>query len=152
MKRNEFIALFILVIISSCYSFVMPTGTVENVDLNKSININVSGLVSTSLTFDELPKVKDVFKQLNIENKYNFDDEMLLSPDSELYIPKNNNLISLNKASYEDFLTIKGIGPVMASKIVEYQETNGFKTIEDLMNISGIGYKKYTKFREYVML
>lgn len=152
MKKSEFIALLILVVISSCYSFVMPNGTVENIAIDKSININISGLINTSLTFDELPKIKDVFKELKIENKYSFDNELLLSPDSELYIPKNNNLISLNKAKYDDFLKIKGIGPVMASKIIEYQETTGYKTIEDLMNISGIGYKKYIKFREYVML
>lgn len=48
--------------------------------------------------------------------------------------------IDLNTANQTELETISGVGPVMASRILEYRETNGnFKSISDLDAISGIG-------------
>ena len=53
--------------------------------------------------------------------------------------------INLNSATESELQTIPGIGPSKALAILEYRDTNGsFKTIEDLMEISGIG-KKHLK-------
>jgi competence protein ComEA len=50
------------------------------------------------------------------------------------------SLIDLNAASVDVLVTLPGIGPVKAQAIVEYRQENGpFKSIEEIMNVSGIG-------------
>ena len=53
-------------------------------------------------------------------------------------------VININTASVEQLDTLKGIGPVLAERIVEYRETKGpFKTIEDITKVRGIGAGVY---------
>ncbi|MED4204481.1 helix-hairpin-helix domain-containing protein [Neobacillus mesonae] len=59
--------------------------------------------------------------------------------------------INLNKADTAELQTIPGIGPAKAAAIIDYRETSGgFKTIEDLKNISGIGDKTFEKLKDLV--
>ncbi len=59
--------------------------------------------------------------------------------------------INLNGASLEDLVTIPQIGETLARRILEYRKNNnGFKNIMELLNIKGIGYKKYEKIKEYL--
>lgn len=44
---------------------------------------------------------------------------------------------------------VRGIGPAMAGKIVDYRRENGkFNSIEDLKNISGIGEKIFENLKD----
>ncbi|MGL4655389.1 MAG: helix-hairpin-helix domain-containing protein [Sarcina sp.] len=57
--------------------------------------------------------------------------------------------VNLNTASLEELQTLTGIGAAKANAIIEYRETSGgFKTIEDIKNISGIGEKTFEKIRD----
>lgn len=48
--------------------------------------------------------------------------------------------ININSADAETLETLPGVGPVLASKIITYRESNGpFTTPQDLDNVSGIG-------------
>jgi len=51
--------------------------------------------------------------------------------------------LDINKAGVEEFSSIKGIGDKKAKAIVEYRKSLGgkFKSIEDLLNVKGIGKK-----------
>lgn len=51
--------------------------------------------------------------------------------------------IAVNRASAEDLQRIKGVGPVLAKKIVEYRDRHGpLKGAKDLDEVPGIGKKK----------
>lgn len=66
---------------------------------------------------------------------------------------QNITIININTASEEDFAKLPGVGPSLAKKIVEYRVKNGdFKTLEQLLDISGIGQAKYEQLKEYIML
>ncbi|MFQ5788569.1 MAG: ComEA family DNA-binding protein [Thermodesulfobacteriota bacterium] len=59
--------------------------------------------------------------------------------------------ININTASVEQLAELPGVGEATANKIVEYRKQNGgFKTIDDLLNVKGIGEKKYEKMKNLI--
>lgn len=152
MKKHELVILLLLLIISTIYSFVLPEIEVKQIKNDPKIKIVVEGKYNQTLTFDKAPTVEAVFKQLNVENVYGFDNKTILMTRTFFYIPEGINLISLNNGTKEQLMTIKGIGPKIADKIIEYRQKTPFCTIEDITNISGIGEKTYLRIRSLVCL
>ncbi|WP_374965853.1 helix-hairpin-helix domain-containing protein [Lysinibacillus sp. RS5] len=59
--------------------------------------------------------------------------------------------VNLNKADEAALTTLSGIGPSKAQSIISYREENGgFKTIEDLKKVTGIGEKTYEKLKDSI--
>jgi competence protein ComEA len=59
--------------------------------------------------------------------------------------------VEINTASQKQLETLPGIGPALAKRIIEYRTENGkFKRIEELMNVKGIGEKKFLKLKDSV--
>ncbi len=64
---------------------------------------------------------------------------------------KGSELININTCSYEDLLSLNGIGPVKAQAIIEYRSANGgFSSIEEITNVSGIGEKTFESIRSFI--
>ncbi|HEM6237816.1 TPA: helix-hairpin-helix domain-containing protein [Streptococcus suis] len=64
---------------------------------------------------------------------------------------KSTSLVNLNTATEADLQTISGIGSKRAADIIAYREANGgFKSVDDLNNVSGIGDKTMESIRPYV--
>jgi len=64
-----------------------------------------------------------------------------------------HNKININKATQTELETIPGVGPSTALKIINYREEIGkFSSIEDLKNVSGIGYAKFEKMKDYISI
>ncbi len=59
--------------------------------------------------------------------------------------------INLNAATVDQLETLPGIGRKVAERIVEYRtKSGGFKRVEDLMNVKGIGEKSFLKLKPLV--
>ena len=62
-------------------------------------------------------------------------------------------LVNLNSASAAELQALPNIGPATAARIIEYrQKSGGFKKVEDLMNIKGIGEKSFLKLQPLVTI
>lgn len=120
----------------------------NNVD--KKIDVKVNDYeysVPVGTTYKELKDEYDLDASSNVA------DEAILYENQEVDINDNTGKISINKATYEELITLPGIGPKTAERIIEYRDTYGpFWTLEDIKNVKGIGDKKYAKLKEYITI
>jgi len=59
--------------------------------------------------------------------------------------------VSLGGATAEQLETLDGVGPATAAKILAYRtEHGGFRSVDDLANVPGIGPKKLAAIKPHV--
>ncbi len=67
--------------------------------------------------------------------------------------PTSTGLVSLNSATKAELDSLPGVGPVTADKILQYrQEHGGFRSVDELLAVKGIGPKKLEALRSRVQL
>ncbi len=60
-------------------------------------------------------------------------------------------LININTANAEELDTLEGIGAKTAKAIIRHRELNGgFKTVNELCEVSGIGISTLDKIKQYI--
>lgn len=89
----------------------------------------------------------DVVNTNGIEEKENKTED-----NNENAEEKQENLVSINKATKEELMTLPGVGESKAKSIIEYREKNKFEKLEDIMNVSGIGESAYSKIKDLIKL
>ena len=94
-----------------------------------------------------IPKVGEETKDTVVnDNEYRNENNTLNEPESN-----NDNKININTADLSELDSLPGFGQVIAQKIIEYrQEHTKFNSIEELMNIKGIGEKKFNNVKDYI--
>ncbi|MDD5212564.1 MAG: helix-hairpin-helix domain-containing protein [Sulfuricurvum sp.] len=61
--------------------------------------------------------------------------------------------INVNRANSAQLQTLNGIGPTKAQEIINYRKSHGgFKTVEELVNVKGIGPKTLMKMKSQVAI
>jgi len=61
------------------------------------------------------------------------------------------SIININNATKDELIKVNGIGEATADKIIKYRQEHGkFEKTEDIMNVKGIGSKKYRKIKKYI--
>lgn len=62
-------------------------------------------------------------------------------------------LININTASLSELDSLPGIGPAYAQRIIDYRENHGgFKSVEEIKNVSGIGTKTFEKIKDKITI
>lgn len=90
---------------------------------------------------------------------------LIIEDGAQIYIPSvsedggveasspEDGLISINKGTQEDLLTLPGIGESKARDIIAYREDNGgFKELTDLMMVPGIKEGTFNKIKDKIKL
>ena len=73
--------------------------------------------------------------------------------ENDQTIPQNIGLVSINSATIVELTSLPGIGESYAQRIIEYRETNGdFTSVDDLVNVRGIGERTLEKLKPFIKL
>lgn len=60
-------------------------------------------------------------------------------------------LVNVNTADSTELESLPGIGPALAGRIIDHRTANGpFATVDDLLDVSGIGPKTLERLRPYI--
>lgn len=63
----------------------------------------------------------------------------------------NSGLVDINQADMAGLTTLSGVGPATAEAIIAWRDTHGaFATVEQLMEVKGIGPAKFEALRDHV--
>ena len=114
-------------------------GLTKNADINK---INLAQIVLDGQKIN-IPNINDT-ENGNI-NEYV--EEIIQNSNI------NSKLININTATQTELETLTGIGPSTALNIIKYRkEKGGFKNIEEIKNVEGIGEAKYNKIKNSISI
>lgn len=86
----------------------------------------------------------------SIQNAGSLNDSIRLKSGSGETDPEEIE-IDINKATKEELMDLPGIGESIALRIIEYREKQGMiKSTDELMNVSGIGRKKFGVIKNHI--
>ena len=146
IKKYLLLCIFILILIYSIFSNFFVSKSIDDKKIKVKVN-DQEYSVDFGTTYKELKEEYDLDASSNVA------DEAILYENQEVDINDNTGKISINKATYEELITLPGIGPKTAEKIIEYRNTYGpFWSLEDIKKVKGIGDKKYAKLKEYITI
>ena len=73
--------------------------------------------------------------------------------ETNIEIEEGPKIVSLNNGTLSDFESLSGIGSAKAEAIIAYREEHGgFTSIEEIMEVKGIGEKIFEKIKDYLTL
>ncbi len=154
---RKLILLVLLAILCICNSV-----SLSSMDLSedRTIDVEIRGEVEKEGVYEMKlgDRIEDVFNLAGLKENADissFSLQKQLSDNEMIVIPakKEERLISINSAGVEELCRLPGIGPAIADRIIEYRKQNaGFKTLEDIMNVKGIGKATYEKIKGYIAL
>lgn len=102
-------------------------------NINRAKEINNHDLII-------IRNINDVNMETEIEN-------------NEVSEERDDGKISINNSDISKLKEIPGVGEVKANSIILYREkNNGFKSIEELKNVDGIGEKTFEKIKDSIKL
>ena len=122
--------------------------------------IDMVGGVTEEADLSRINRAEELLNhELIIIGNINDETESSVVQNNSTYSSNGNNsdkvstLININTADLEQLKEITGIGNIKAQSIIDYREANGgFKSLEELKNVDGIGDKTFEKIKEQITL
>lgn len=136
---------------------------------NKTNHVNKSSKVNTNTSISNEANEKNMKPEYNIDVALENNESVIEKEENkttEVVKPNDNNdvvindegastnkLVNINTAGVKELSTLTGIGKAKAQKIIDYREANrGFKSIDEIMKVKGIGKATYEKFKANITI
>lgn len=152
----------LLMILSVISLILFETVDIRSDDIKEEVllKVEVKGEVENPGVFymEKDSCIADVLEQAGLKENADLSGIPLqqeLFHTQILVIPeiRETRLISINSAPIEELILLPGIGTALAERIIAYREEHGgFRTMEELMKVSGIGQVKYERIKEFISL
>ncbi|MDU4750099.1 MAG: helix-hairpin-helix domain-containing protein [Clostridium butyricum] len=128
---------------------------VYTIDENSIINdlIDLAGGVTENADLSNINRAKKLqnHEMIYIADKNDSNNDYPQATNMENGSMDNEILVDINTATTDKLKTLNGIGDSKAKSIIEYREQNGgFKNIEEIKNVTGIGDKMFEKIKESI--
>ena len=122
---------------------IKKSATTDNINLSKKIYDQMVIIVSP----------KNSLKSSTSSSKNNLNNDAdLITNESKTSENITNKLININTATIEELMTLNSIGRAKAEAIVSYRKTNKFNSIDEIMNVSGIGETLFEKIKDSILV
>ena len=126
---------------------------IETINLSKKVYDEMVIIISSN---EEISDLKNQGTSIKYIEK-DFICPRLINDSCITVTPSQDDInlstkISINNATLEELITLPGIGEAKARDIIEYRKKNKFKTLEEIMNIKGIGKSIYEKIKDKISL
>lgn len=134
---------------------------------NKTNSVNKSSSTNKNTSVSNKTDRENIVPEYNIDNSLKNNESVIEKSESKVVdeIKSNdnnsadnkntlvNNLVNINTAGIKELSTLTGIGEAKAQKIIDYREANGgFKSIDEIMKVKGIGKATYEKFKANITI
>lgn len=133
--------------------------------VKKPNNVNKSSSTNKNTSFSNKTNEKNIVPEYNIDSSLENNESVIKKSESKVVdeIKSNENndnkntlinkLVNINTAGIKELSTLTGIGEAKAQKIIDYREANGgFKSIDEIMKVKGIGKATYEKFKANITI
>ena len=131
----------------------------------KASSVNKPNNVNKNTSFSNKTNEKNIVPEYNIDSSLENNESVIEKSESKVVdeIKSNDNndnkntlinkLVNINTAGIKELSTLTGIGEAKAQKIIDYREANGgFKSIDEIMKVKGIGKATYEKFKANITI
>ena len=180
-KRSLLAISAVILVLSGAYVLrpssvqqIEPPPALETQAISAQITVDVAGAVTSpgvyllpanSRVVDAIKAAGEILKgadtsDLNLARIMKDGEQIYVYPKTTSFTRSNGKArtatvrrgpIPINRATAKELETLDGIGPVLASRIIAYRNTNGpFAALEDLLKVSGIGAAKFAQFKEKI--
>lgn len=133
-----------------CELMEIAGGATENADLEK---LNLAAILTDGTTID-IPAIgseKAVDPMIAMTNQSIYEPGEKPAQTSTVSEKITSGTININTASASQLMRLPGVGQATADKIINYRASSGgFKSIEEIMNVSGIGEKTFEKMKQFI--
>ena len=111
--------------------------------------IRAAGGPTTDADLDRLNLAEEIQDQVQIVVPTRTEARAANSPN--VPVKPGGDLIKVNSCDANLLQTLPGIGPVLAGRIIDYRDENGpFDTVDDLIEVKGIGEATLEKLRPLI--
>ncbi len=124
----------------------------DNINLSKKVEKELVIYVYNKSEFlDSKDEVKEESKTYDISSSIKEKNSEILPSTKEENKTEINGKVNINTASVSELTKLSGIGDKKAALIIEYRNTyGGFKSIDELKNVKGIGDATFTKIKDQI--
>ncbi|SJZ90618.1 ComEA family DNA-binding protein [Anaerorhabdus furcosa] len=150
----------ILLIFLLLYSITCPKLEPIQIESVSCIRVSIQGEVAEEkeVCLKPYATIRDALREVELTKSADtstINPQIVLADGDVIQISKKTEIkkISINFASKEELITLKGIGESTADKIIQFRNKNGlFQSLEDLMNVPGIKQARFNQLKDQLCL